>query len=193
MKRFVYCCYLFLLSVSCTNGAYTNKPSNPPSPELVQFCSEFIARNRSTDTSRLVVKGLYEELIYDSVQHFDKQPFYPVSMENSRIIRFLQNELPDKLPLFEKTTGVWGFFYFRQDGDLFPDGVIEEWIFRSEEEAKEAIQAIHSSGDLIFFNTQPYFCVVKNRLYVFHTRAMAFSVDQKPLFQEFVQRTGANR
>lgn len=192
MKHFVYCCFLFLLSASCSTGtSANNRPSHPPSPELVQFCSEFIAKNWSTDSSRLVGKQLYSELIYDSIQRIGKQPFYHVSLENSQIIRFLKNESPGKSALFENTTGVWGFFYFKQQGDLFPDGVIEQWEFGSEEEAQEAMQAVTGSGNGIFFNTQPYFCVVKNNLYVFHTRAMAFSFDQKPLFEEFVKRNQA--
>lgn len=195
MKYFVFCCIVFLLAVSCDSEVYTNnKPSKPPSPVLVKFCSEIISGNWKTDTSRLVDKQLYNELIYASIQRIDKQPFYPVSLENSQIIRFLKDEPEaEKLALFEKTTGVWGFFYFRQDGELFPDGVIEEWTFHSKEEAKEAMNAVNRSGDLIFFNTQPYFCVVKNRLYVFHTRTMAFSLEQEPLFRKFVKRTGANR
>lgn len=95
--------------------------------------------------------------------------------------------------MFEKTTGVWGFFYFRQDGAQFPDGVIEEWAFSSGEEAEGALNVIRNSGDQIFFNTQPYFCVIKNKLYVFHTRAMAFSYDQEPLFEEFVRKNRAKR
>lgn len=193
MRYFTYC-LLVLFAASCNAGYKNNtNPSEPPSPELIRFCSEYISKDRNTDSSRLVKKNLYNELIYTSMQLFDKQPFYPVSFENSGIIRFLKNESEsEKLALFEKTTGVWGFFYFRQDGELFPDGVIEEWAFRSEEEAKDAMNAINRSGDLIFFNTQPYFSVIRNKLYVFHTRAMAFSHDQEPLFEAFVHRYGAN-
>lgn len=194
MRHFVYC-LLVLFAVSCNTDSYkNNEPSNPPSPQLVRFCSEYISKNWNTDKDRLVKKQLYGELIYTSMERFNKQPFYPVSVENSQIIRFLKNESESesgKLALFEKTTGVWGFFYFRQNGELFPDGLIEEWAFSSNEEAEDAMNAIKGSGDLIFFNTQPYFCRIKNKLYVFHTRAMAFSYDQKPLFEAFVQRTGA--
>lgn len=194
MRYFTYC-LLILFTGSCTTGSYkNNEPSDPPSSELIRFCSEYIyiSLNRDTDSTRLVKNNLYSELIAASMQRFDKQPFYPVSFENSQIIRFLKNE-SGKRALFEKTTGVWGFFYFRQDNGQFPDGVIEEWTFSSEEEAEDALHAIKNSGDQIFFNTQPYFCVIRNKLYVFHTRAMAFSYDQKPLFEAFVQRTGANR
>ena len=190
MKYFVFTWFVFLFAVSCDSEMYTNQePSNPPSPELVTFCSEIISASRKTDTSRLIKKQLYDELVYTSVQRIDKQPFYPVSLENSQIIRFLKNESEsEKLALFEKTTGVWGFFYFRQDGELFPDGVIEEWTFKANEEAEDALNAVKNSGHDIFFNTQPYFCVLKNKLYVFHTRAMAFSYDQEPLFEAFVHR-----
>jgi hypothetical protein len=193
MKYFAYCCFLFLFTASCNSGTRANnKLFNPPSNELVWFCSEFISKNWNTDHHRLVKKQLYGELVYTSMQRFDDQPFYPVLLESSQIIRFLKNESgSEKLSLFEKTTGVWGFFYFRQNGELFPDGVIEEWAFSSNEKAEDAMNAMKGLGDQIFFNTQPYFCRIKNKLYVFHTRAMAFSYDQKLLFEAFVQRTGA--
>jgi hypothetical protein len=190
MRCFAYC-LLVLFAASCKADSKNN--TKPPSPEFIRFCSEYISKNRNTDSSRLIKKNLYNELIYTSRQLFDKQPFYSVSFENSAIVRFFKNRSEsEKEALFEKTTGAWGFFYFRQDGAQFPDGVVEEWSFESKEDAEDAWNAVKNSGDEIFFNTQPYFCLLKNNLYVFHTRAMAFSDDQKLLFGAFVKRTGAN-
>jgi hypothetical protein len=105
----------------------------------------------------------------------------------------LEGKAIDGIEVFKQVKTIWGYFYYKQSADnMFPDGVIEEWTFSTQEAAKTAAEIFQKIGDDVFFNTEPYPCVVGNKLYLFHTRAMAFSFDQKPLFLEFVKRNHAS-
>ena len=66
------------------------------------------------------------------------------------------------------------------------DGVIEQWEFSTEKEATEALKQLRESAFDVYFNTNPYFCCIENKLIVFHTRAMRFSYDQKAIFDRFL-------
>ncbi len=96
--------------------------------------------------------------------------------------------------LFARARNIWAYFYREKNGKRDRDGkvwissgVIEQWEFATEAEAKLALKQITKAGLDIFFNTQPYFCQIRNSLIIFHTRAMSFSLDQKVLFEKFVQ------
>lgn len=65
------------------------------------------------------------------------------------------------------------------------DGVIEQWEFGTEQQARNAYKKITKIGDLIYFNTSPYFYNLDNKLFIFHTRAMNFSFKQAKVFKKF--------
>jgi hypothetical protein len=194
MKHFLYSICFFVV-VSCTESSNPKREiySNPPSKEFVSFCSDVIAKNWSSDTTRLFKKELYSELSYKSLAYIENQPFYPILFENSQVNHVLKSNGNSKeWEVFKDVKGVWGYFYFKETQEgMFPDGLIEQWEFETKDEANEALKIMREFSSLIFFNTEPYQCVVGNKLYLFHTRAMAFSYDQKPLFLEFVKRNKA--
>lgn len=189
MNFFAPFCLFLLFMVSCGTNS-----SNPPSKEFTRFCSEVISKEWRTDTSRLMSKNLYGELRNKSMHRINGQPFYAISLEGTRVKHYFTSRgQTEGYEAFEEVKSIWGYFYYKQSSDgMFPDGVIEEWHFGTNEEADKVLEQLHEIGTEVFFNTQPYFCVVKNKLYVFHTRAMAFSYDQKPIFEEFVKRNKAN-
>ncbi|WP_430405442.1 hypothetical protein [Fluviicola sp.] len=194
MKQILFfSCFLILLG-ACTSSE-PEIYSNPPGKEFVRFCSDIATKTGSSDTTRLVSKQLYGELSYKSIQWVDGQPFYPILFENSRINSFLKSEGKslEGCDVFARAETIWGYFYYKQNPDgMFPDGVIEEWKFTNQADAKIASEIFDQIGTEVFFNTEPYHCVIGNRLYLFHSRSMAFSFDQKSIFEEFVKRNKAS-
>lgn len=189
MKQILsFCCFLILLA------ACTSNYSNPPSKEFVSFCSDIMAKTWSSDTCRLVNKKLYGELAYKSIHWVEDQAFYPVSLKDSGVKHFFTSRgQTEGYEVFDQVKIIWGYFYYKQTSSgMFPDGVIEEWQFDSEQEANKALELFREIGSGVFFNTRPYACKIENRLYLFHTRAMAFSYDQKPVFEEFLKRNKAS-
>jgi len=78
---------------------------------------------------------------------------------------------------------------------VISDGVIEQWKFESEEQeeqADKAIRQILKPGFTVYFNTNPYFYRIRNKLIIFQSRAMAFRYDQKPVFEKFVKEKVPN-
>lgn len=194
MKQILFFCCCLALFGSCTSPEHEIY-SSPPSKEFVGFCSEVVAKTWSSDTSRLVSKNLYSELQYKSINWVDGQPFYPVLLKDTRVKHFFTSRgQTEGYEVFDQVKAIWGYFYYKQNPDgMFPDGVIEEWQFDTEQEANKALEQFHEIDTEIFFNTQPYACTIENRFYIFHTRAMAFSYNQKPIFLEFVKRNKAKR
>lgn len=107
-----------------------------------------------------------------------------------------KNEAFSKLNFnnFRKVKNIWGYFYRNKfKTNLISDGVIEQWEFGNAEDAEEVLQEISTSrGDIIYFNTMPFFCRIDNKLIIFQTRAMAFSYDQKAVFQKFIEKYQPN-
>ena len=192
MKQIFPFCFFLILLISCS-ASKKETVLTPPGKEFVSFCSHVISKDWSSDTSRLVSKMLYGELRYKSINWMDGQPFYPISLKESRIKHYFTSSVQSKgYEAFNQVKIIWGYFYYKHEQDgMFPDGIIEEWHFATAAEANKALDGFRSIGTEVFFNTQPYACVVDNKLYLFHTRAMAFSYDQKPIFEEFVKRNRA--
>lgn len=168
--------------------------SNAPCIELQEFVVDIENIKWVSDTNRLKKAGLYRELNRQKVKHFNDKPFYPISFENSQLSRTYSSEMEDvyfdslDFELFKGVQNIWGFFYRDKEAtDWITDGVIEQWEFENEDKANQALQQIRRPGSIIYFNTNPYFCRIRNMLIIFQTRAMAFSYDQKPIFEKFVR------
>lgn len=192
-KRFIFC-YLILLSGCGENIAKIDNSSkikaNPPSEELQKFVAEIEKAGWISDTSRINSTGIYQELNDSNIRLFKNHPFYFIEFENSHIYQAYQGDMNDKTALnhLKKVKTIWGYFYRDKDAtDWITDGIIEQWEFETNDQAEKALNIIRPNGSYIFFNTHPYFCRIKNYMIIFHTRAMAFSYDQKPLFEKFVR------
>jgi hypothetical protein len=134
------------------------------------------------------------------IKYFNDRPFYPIDFKNSRLKLAFGTKLSGcylnsiDLALFENVKDIWGYFYREKDAtNVISDGVIEQWEFENEDQAEKALVQINQVGHAVYFNINPLFCRIKNKLIVFQTRAMAFSYDQKPVFKKFIQKYVPNQ
>jgi hypothetical protein len=168
--------------------------TNSPCIELQKFVVDIEKMNWVSDTTRLNKVSIYKELNREKIKYFNERPFYTISFENSRLNKaynsgmFKSNFNPFDFKLFKGVKNIWGYFYRDKKGsNWISDGVIEQWEFETQNQANKAFKKMLKVGDFIYFNTNPYFCRVRNKLIIFQARAMAFSHDQKPLFEKFVK------
>lgn len=167
--------------------------ANAPCIELQEFVIEIEKLNWVSDPARLNKVRIYDELEKQKVEYFNGRPFYPIYFENSRLnkmydVEFYRSHFDSlDVELFKGVKNIWGYFYRDKDAvEWISDGVIEQWEFESENQADKALKQIQGPGFIIYFNTNPYFCRLRNKLIIFQSRAMAFSYDQKAIFEKFV-------
>lgn len=165
-----------------------------PCIELQEFVVDIEKLNWVPDNKRLHKVNIYEELDRQKVEYFNDKPFYQISFENSSFNTTYNAEIFESdfdsldYKLFQGVDNIWGYFYRdKKATSSISDGVIEQWEFKTEEEAEKALKQIFQPGFTIYFNTNPYFCRIRNKLIIFQTRAMAFSYDQKSIFEKFVK------
>src|SRR5690606_41462220 len=85
-----------------------------------------------------------------------------------------------------KVKSIWAYFYRKEPQEKWnSDGLIEQWEFDNKQLALTAYEELDKIALFVYFNTQPYYFTHENFLYIFHTRAMAFSFEQKPVFEMF--------
>lgn len=167
---------------------FTDLPSQP----LQNIAAIIQTSNWIPDTSRLKKVPIYQELDREGVQYFNGLPFYPLMLEKSRWYKALQmsmsgQHLEDKKVL-EGVSSVWGYFYKKKEAENWiTDGVIEQWTFETEEQADKALKMMKEKGGFIYFNTTPYPARMGKLLFVFQSRAAAFSHAQQPVFEQFVE------
>lgn len=96
--------------------------------------------------------------------------------------------------LVGSTTSIINYFYVVKQPDTinnekwYTDGWITELSYPTDSIAKLAAMEIQDKSEWIFFNTMSFCCRIENRVYVFHTRAMAFSFTMQPFFEWFVEQ-----
>jgi len=171
--------------------------SGLPCDELLDFVAQIEKNSWIPDTLRLSKVGIYRELNNQNITYFNGRPFYHIPFDNNRLSYIYNTFTAEHLKeldyaLFSKVNKIWGYFYRNKDAtEWISDGVIEQWEFETEETASKALKEITSVSDIVYFNTQPYFCRIDNKLIIFQTRAMKFSYDQKPLFEQFIKESKA--
>jgi hypothetical protein len=167
-----------------------------PCEEFQKFVKDIEKLNWVSDTTRINRKRIYPELKSDEISYFNNRPFYHITFENSGINIFFSlspylSEIhfdSTHYELFKSVKKIWGYYYRDQaDSDWISDGVIEQWQFEDEYLAQKALEKVKENGSIIYFNTKPYFCRLRNNLIFFHTRASAFSYDQKHVFKKFIE------
>lgn len=168
--------------------------TNAPCVEIQDFVADIESLKWISDTVRLNKVGIYRELNRQKIKYFNGRPFYSISFENSQLNKAYDTKLYNSpfdsldFELFKGAKNIWGYFYRNKEATgLISDGVIEQWEFESDEQAEKALRKILQTGSMIYINTNPYFCRIRNKLIIFQSRAMAFSYDQKPIFEKFVK------
>jgi hypothetical protein len=92
----------------------------------------------------------------------------------------------EKLAVFREAKAVWGYFYRLDTAEvMITDGAIEQWEFRTEKQAEDALKSLREVDHRPFFNTDPFYRRKGPFLFIFHDRSMGFSYEQKPLFERF--------
>jgi hypothetical protein len=167
-----------------------------PIPELLDFVIQIEKMNWKPDTLRLKKVDFYNYLKQKTL--FNNYPFYKISFHDTEMkktyeydseLLLKQSNIPKNkvdIELFKDVKSIWGYFYRgNKIGNSISDGVIEQWEFNTEEDAERALNQIKLAGHLVYFNTIPFHCRIKNYLFTFRTRAMTFSLEQEIVFEKF--------
>lgn len=178
---------LLVFTISFILSSCIKHDFNPPSDRFIQFAEEIKKEGWIPDMERLKNVGIYPELSRVKFFFFEEKPFFNIDLNETQIERVREELNDETYQVFKKVKNIWGYFYRRKkDKHTISDGVIEEWQFASKNDAVISFDEIKKiGGNLVFFNTTPYFLVRDRSLYIFHTRAMAFSYDQKYIFEKF--------
>lgn len=169
-----------------------------PSKEFQKLVVDLNKKNLISDVQRLEKVNIYKELSSENITYFNNYPFYWIPFHENMIFKSKNIKSTNSylvnldINVFAKTKGVWGYYYRDKNAkEIIYDGVIEQWKFSNKEEALDALNELRKSGLIIYFNTNPFFCRIENDVFIFHTRAMSFSYEQKSVFDKFVQDNNA--
>jgi len=195
--------------------------SGQPCIEVQEFVAEIESMGWIPDTSRLNKVGIYRELNRKQIKYFNNRPFYKIDFENSDLftgynyepIRIVSDSVETEndslnnyyrspiemafdsvdIELFRNAKSIWAYFYREKDADeCVSDGIIKQWEFDNSKNAELAMKQIQKAGSMMYFNTTPYYYRIDNKVIIFHTRAMAFSYDQRKLFERFKNKKAPN-
>lgn len=156
-----------------------------PSMAFRKFVQEIEKDGWGSDTARVKQLDMYN--LNNAELRLQKNlPFYSLSFEDTRVEEIIDGNEAEALSRVQQ---IWAYYYRdKMHQYIISDGVIEEWQFEDATSAKEAFNAFQLQKTNLYFNTEPYFYQIKTSVYVFHTRAMAFSIDQKGVFEKFVKQ-----
>lgn len=180
---------LFILLVA-THFSCNQKNSfnyQHPSMAFRKFVQEIEKDGWGSDTARVKQLNMYN-LNSAELRMKKKLPFYALSYEDTHVDQIIDGNEEEAL---SKVQQIWAYYYRDKTHEyIISDGVIEEWHFEDASSAEAAFNAFNRQKTNLYFNTEPYFYQIKSSVYVFHTRAMAFSIDQKGVFEKFIRRYG---
>lgn len=149
-----------------------------------------------SDTARVAKLKNYNELLDCKVHFIRTFPFYKLDKEKSKVLWWntIARDQQDSIDtqIFRKAESVWGYYYQKEESKgTKTDGVIEQWTFSDSIAAQMAIDKLKENYPLPYFNTQPCYMTDVQFLFIFHTRADAFSYRQKEFFNKFREISSA--
>ncbi len=166
---------------------------NQPIKQFQEFVSKIRKKGWYHDTLRVAKKKSYRELKENNFKNINGFPFYKVNFNDTGVkyafdYRPYNGKYADSLDinLLKQVKNIWAYFY-REDlkGNSISDGVIEQWEFKDKLKAEKGKKEIDDFSYIAYFNTAPYVCSIDKYVFIFHTRAMGYSYDQKNLFEMF--------
>ena len=185
---------LFMCVFACLMSSCGNNPKpevHKPTAAFEDFTAYLDTAGYLSDTSR-TQKLLADEVKDALVFHSGKSVFFIQAPEHQLILRNKENWGANKqvdYAAFEKALFISVYYYYGKDRKIVvEDGVIEEWQFRTAGEAKKALHEFNKIKDLVYFNTDSFSFQSMNRLYVFHTRAVAFNETLEQFYTTFRKR-----
>ena len=167
-----------------------------PIKEFIEF-SKLIEEDGWIDDIKRIEKVVGYGLNKKDIVYFEAKPFFKMNFIQTELYSlynsnhsndYIKNSLEELNYDLYKDIGIWAYFYRSIVNDnLIEDGVIEQWSFKNESDAEFALNQIKKlGGRVLYFNTKPYFTRIRNHLFIFHTRAMAFSYSQSEIFEKFL-------
>lgn len=95
----------------------------------------------------------------------------------------------------EKVKSIYSYHFIvkKSRGSYNSDGIIEQWEFDSEENARIAAEDLGKKERFVYFNRGAYVCHLKNYVYIFHSRASGFYTPLKNFITLFVERNKATK
>lgn len=174
----------------------TVKSIDRPTRNFVVIVRFLDSLGYKSDTTRVAKLKNYKELLDSEVHFFGTFPFYKVDKEKSKVLWWntIARDKQDSIDteIFRKAENVWGYYYQKEESkNIKLDGAIEQWMFRDSVTAQSAIDKLKTIYPLPYFNTQPYYTTEGQYLFIFHTRADAFSYQQKEFFNKFCEISSA--
>ncbi|MEN9440426.1 MAG: hypothetical protein RLZ33_502 [Bacteroidota bacterium] len=186
MKKKLY--LLVLISSASLLFSCNEKKSSVyqhPSNIFIDFVKKIEKDGWGGDTARVKQLDMYN-LNNAELRMQKKLPFYALSYDETGVEQIIDGNDAEAL---SKVQQIWAYYYRdKTHAFIISDGVIEEWQFEDTSNAEAAFNAFNRQKTNLYFNTEPYFYQIKSSVYVFHTRAMAFSIDQKRVFEKFVKQ-----
>ncbi len=166
------------------------KVVDQPTVEFATLVKQLDSLGYKSDTNRVKRLKSYPELLDSKIHVFGKFPFYKIEKEKSEVLwwnaKVRNEDYSIDTEIFRTADNPWLYFYQkRQNSSWVIDGVIEQWIFKDEATAQVALKKLKSKYPFPYANTDPFYLVKGSFLYIFHTRAMAFSYEQKDIFEWF--------
>ncbi len=177
---------LFILLVATHFSCNQKNSFNYKHPSMVfrKFVQEIEKDGWVSDTARVKQLDMYN-LSNAELRMQNNLPFYTLSYEDTHVDQIIDGNEEEAL---SKVQQIWAYYCRdKTHAYIISDGVIEEWQFEDASSAEAAFNAFNRQKTNLYFNTEPYFHQIKTSVYVFHTRAMAFSLDQKGVFEKFVK------
>jgi hypothetical protein len=166
-----------------------------PTTQIVNFTNYLDSIGYIADTIR--AKKTSHQLTNATIVLSDSKPFYllsPTTHEIQKSKQFLKgNYIFDSLTvdydIFLKPISIFAYYY-RQNikAEFIEDGIIEEWNFRTANEANQAFNELNKIKDMVYFNTNSFILQQDNYLYIFHTRASGFDITLRKFYTTFKQR-----
>lgn len=192
MKNILICIILGG-AFACGNDENKDETEIPiiikPSSKFLEFVKEIELDDWMSDTARINKLGLYCPKGI-KVHLYNKFPFYNIPYEKSAIGHIMNGNESSEMKtksILSNVKQIWGYYYRKKNQTNYVyDGMIEQWSFSDRISANLAFKELQKYGDYIFFNTLPYFHKINTDIYIFHTRAMAFSIEQKVVYENFI-------
>jgi hypothetical protein len=163
---------------------------NQPVQQFIAFCKKIQKDDWLPDPERLIQVNIYPSLNNQNKKQFEGLPFYQIQLAETEITKSQALHIltldEQEILTFKNVKSIWGYFYRgKKVNNTISDGVIEQWEFSNKENAIHALEILQLNGMEIYINTNPYFCRINNKIFIFHTRAMSFSFDQNQVFRSF--------
>lgn len=167
------------------------EPSHTLTQEFIRLVEKMDSLGFRSDTSRVkkLVYGSYLSPKNDSI--VEGNVYYHINDPASTFLFRWDDGVQhpsDSLAIewLSNATAIWAYFYCQeQHSALIEDGVIEQWEFPDEKTPQQIFDRLISFYPLPYFNTSPFYLISGKHLYVFHTRASAFSFRQQEFFRIF--------